>query len=85
MLCDFAIVGGGPGGVYAGMRLAEGAPNTSVCLFEAAGRLGRRGFASCSAAGVPVIAMFSPSRQVGVPMGTVAVPGRGGSVTLFRP
>ena len=41
MMCDLAIVGGGPGGVYAGLRVAN-ATNQSVCILEAKPRLGGR-------------------------------------------
>jgi len=41
MMCDLAIVGGGPGGVYTGLRVAN-ATNQSVCILEAKPRLGGR-------------------------------------------
>ncbi|KAG2450979.1 hypothetical protein HYH02_004251 [Chlamydomonas schloesseri] len=42
-LCDIAIVGGGPGGIYSAYRLLTGlATKPSVCIFEATGRVGGR-------------------------------------------
>ena len=40
--CNVAIVGGGPGGVYTAMRLANSTANLSVCVFERRERLGGR-------------------------------------------
>jgi monoamine oxidase len=39
--CDVAVVGGGPGGIYAGLRVAN-STNESVCILEAKSRLGGR-------------------------------------------
>lgn len=39
--CDVGIVGGGPGGVYAAMRIGN-ETDTRVCLFERGDRLGGR-------------------------------------------
>ena len=43
LTCDVGIVGGGPGGVYSAMRLAN-ASSLSVCVFERRARLGGRVF-----------------------------------------
>ncbi|BDA43790.1 probable Achacin at N-terminal half [Coccomyxa sp. Obi] len=43
--CDVAIVGGGPGGIYAAYRVLEGASRNNslgVCVLEATGRVGGR-------------------------------------------
>ncbi len=40
MICDWGIVGGGPGGLYAAVRLTQ--VNATVCQFEATSRLGGR-------------------------------------------
>ncbi|BDA43792.1 probable Achacin at N-terminal half [Coccomyxa sp. Obi] len=43
--CDVAIVGGGPGGIYAAYRILEGASRNGsliVCVLEATGRVGGR-------------------------------------------
>ena len=40
--CDVAIIGAGPGGVYAAWRLLKADPSTSVCIFEATERAGGR-------------------------------------------
>lgn len=39
--CDVAVVGGGPGGIYTALRLANTTSQT-VCLLERAGRFGGR-------------------------------------------
>lgn len=39
--CDVGVVGGGPGGVYAAMRLGNES-DRSVCVFEREDRLGGR-------------------------------------------
>jgi ribulose 1,5-bisphosphate synthetase/thiazole synthase len=41
MTCDTAIVGGGPGGIYTAMRLAESS-KSNVCVFEKRRRVGGR-------------------------------------------
>ena len=40
--CDTAIVGGGPGGLYSALRLANASKAESVCVFEALDRFGGR-------------------------------------------
>ena len=40
--CDVAVIGAGPGGVYAAWRLLKADPSTSVCIFEATERAGGR-------------------------------------------
>ena len=40
--CDTAIVGGGPGGLYSALRLANSSTVKSLCVFEALDRFGGR-------------------------------------------
>ncbi|KAL3144103.1 hypothetical protein ABBQ32_003893 [Trebouxia sp. C0010 RCD-2024] len=42
IMCDVAIVGGGPGGVYSAFRLLETNASSNVCLFETNNRVGGR-------------------------------------------
>ena len=40
--CDVAVVGGGPGGLYSALRLANASTTKSICVFEALDRFGGR-------------------------------------------
>lgn len=40
--CDVAVVGGGPGGLYAAWRLRHTQPSLSIAIFEATSRVGGR-------------------------------------------
>ncbi|DBB01665.1 hypothetical protein WJX77_008557 [Trebouxia sp. C0004] len=42
IVCDVAVVGGGPGGVYSAYRLLEANASSNVCLFETNNRVGGR-------------------------------------------
>ena len=52
--CELAIIGGGPGGLYTAWRLAvdtKTVPAASICIFERAERVDRRGRAFAFAGG----------------------------------